>query len=90
MIRTHIRVYGRVQGVGFRSSTSRVAKNLGLKGWVRNLSDGSVEIIIEGPEETVDKLISWCQRGPTSANVINIQIEKTEARRKFSQFYIKR
>ncbi|TRO54393.1 acylphosphatase, partial [Candidatus Bathyarchaeota archaeon] len=59
MIRAHITVEGRVQGVGFRANTNRMANQLGLKGWVRNLRDGKVEIIAEGEPELVDRLILW-------------------------------
>ena len=89
MIRAHILVEGRVQGVGYRSNTQRMANTLNLKGWVRNLRDGKVEITVEGEEPDIDRLVHWCHRGPTSAYVKNIQIEKTEPTGEFNRFTVK-
>ena len=61
MIRRHYLFYGRVQGVGFRFTTYQKAKNLGLTGWVCNLSDGSVEACIQGEEKLIDYLINELQ-----------------------------
>ena len=61
MIRRHYLFYGRVQGVGFRFTTHQKAKNLGLTGWVCNLSDGSVEACIQGEEKLIDYLINELQ-----------------------------
>ena len=61
MIRRHYLFYGRVQGVGFRFTTYKKAKNLGLTGWVCNLSDGSVEACIQGEEKLIDYLINELQ-----------------------------
>ena len=61
MIRRHYLFYGRVQGVGFRFTTYQKAKNLGLTGWVCNLSDGSVEACIKGEEKLIDYLINELQ-----------------------------
>ena len=89
MIRAHITVEGRVQGVGFRANTNRMANQLGLKGWVRNLRDGKVEIITEGDPELIERLIQWCHRGPTSAYVSKVSVEKTDAKGEFRGFSIK-
>ena len=62
-IRAHLRITGRVQGVAFRYSTRAEAMRLGLTGWVRNRRDRSVEAVVEGPEEEVEKLIAWCGQG---------------------------
>ncbi|CAI2717282.1 acylphosphatase [Nitrospina watsonii] len=72
-----LKVEGRVQGVFFRASTERVAKELGVAGWVRNLDDGSVEIHAEGGRETLDRLIDWCRQGPTLARVENVDVNWT-------------
>jgi len=89
MIRAHILITGRVHGVGFRANARRMAHQLGLKGWVRNLRDGSVEITVEGEEELVERLIQWCHRGPTSAYVSNVTVETSEALGEFNGFTVK-
>ena len=62
-------IHGRVQGVGFRWQLTHEAEKLGLGGWVRNRSDGSVEALISGPAEAVDTLTGWAHRGPPQARV---------------------
>lgn len=89
MIRAHILVEGRVQGVGYRANTRRMANQLKLKGWVRNLRDGRVEIMVEGEEEMVERLIQWCHRGPTSAYIRKVTSEKSEPQRDFDRFRVK-
>lgn len=64
-----VRVSGRVQGVGFRYSTSARAAELGLSGWVRNLVDGSVEAHLEGDGDRVQEMLDWLRRGPALARV---------------------
>jgi acylphosphatase len=64
-----VRVHGRVQGVGFRVSAASRARSLGLGGWVRNLPDGSVEAVFEGPRERVESMVDWCRRGPGAAGI---------------------
>ncbi len=90
MIRAHLLIEGRVQGVGFRANTRRMANKLNLRGWVRNLRNGDVEILVEGPEVEVQKLIVWCHRGPTSAFVSMVKVEKNEATGGFDGFIVKR
>lgn len=90
MIRAHLLVQGRVQGVGYRANTRRMANKLNLKGWVRNLRNGDVELLVEGPEVEVDRLIAWCRRGPTSAYVSKVRVEKSEATGEFDRFAVKR
>lgn len=68
--RARLFVSGRVQGVGFRYSTVGAARTIGgLSGWVRNLDDGRVEVLVEGPRDAVEQLTAWCRRGPPSARV---------------------
>lgn len=62
-------VRGKVQGVFFRSATQREAKRLGLTGWVKNLPDGSVEVTVEGEEDSLKEFQTWVQRGPSAARV---------------------
>lgn len=68
-----IKVYGRVQGVGFRYFTKKQAQSLDLQGTVRNHDDGSVEIYACGEEEALLKLIDWCQDGPDTAAVEQVE-----------------
>lgn len=90
MIRAMVRVYGLVQGVFFRSHTAREARRLGLTGWVRNMEDGSVEAIFEGEEYSVERMISWCRRGPPAARVEKIEVKRENAdEREFVDFEIR-
>jgi acylphosphatase len=72
--RAHVFVSGRVQGVFFRGETVDQAVSLGLSGWVRNLSDGRVEIVAEGAKEDAQSLIDWCYDGPPAAVVTGVEI----------------
>lgn len=74
MRRVRITVRGRVQGVGFRASTSKRARELGVAGWVRNRGDGSVEILAQGAAESVQALADWCHRGPRAAEVSAVDV----------------
>jgi acylphosphatase len=70
-----LRITGRVQGVGFRYALQREARSLGLAGWVRNRRDGSVEALLQGSDEAVDKLITWSRRGPPGARVDGVDVQ---------------
>jgi len=78
--RARIVVTGIVQGVAFRFTAAREAERLGLQGWVRNLPDGRVEALAEGPRERVESLVAWCWRGPPAARVSDVAVEWSEAR----------
>jgi len=69
-----VTVVGRVQGVWFRDSCQREARQLGVAGWVRNLGDGGVEAVFEGPPDAVNELANWCQHGPDRAQVTGIEV----------------
>jgi acylphosphatase len=84
--RARLFVTGRVQGVNFRWHTQRRATELGLTGIVRNLPDGRVEAIFEGPAEAVRKAIQWCRVGPSSARVDNVEIHDEEPTGEFRDF----
>ena len=71
--RVRLRVTGRVQGVWFREATRVEAERLGVRGWVRNCADGSVEAVLEGPAGAVEELEKWCQHGPSGARVVRVQ-----------------
>lgn len=70
----HIRVEGRVQGVGYRAFVEMNAVDLGLVGWVRNRRDGSVEAVLQGTAEAVDEMLALCRRGPPAARVDAVEI----------------
>lgn len=70
------RVYGKVQGVFYRVTTQEQATALGLKGFVMNMPDGSVYFEAAGPNEKVEKLISWCYIGPPHATVLEVELEE--------------
>jgi acylphosphatase len=74
-IRAHLFVSGRVQGVGYRASTSDMATLLKLNGWVRNLRDGRVEAVFEGSTAQVEEMLRWCQKGPPAAIVEEMVVE---------------
>ena len=78
MKRAHVKIYGRVQGVWFRASTKEMADKLGIKGWVRNMPDGTVEAVFEGDDKSVEKMIEWCHRGPPLARVDRVEVEYEE------------
>ncbi|HEX6710725.1 MAG TPA: acylphosphatase [Rubrobacter sp.] len=73
--RAHVRVSGQVQGVFFRDSTREKAEVLGLAGWVRNLPDGQVEAVFEGPSQEVREMVRWCEEGPRHASVENVDTD---------------
>ena len=72
IMRIHVIIRGRVQGVWFRASTERMAVGLGLSGWVRNQADGSVEAVFEGPPYAVDAALAWAHDGPEHAHVDDV------------------
>lgn len=89
MKRAHVKIYGRVQGVWFRAHTKEMAERLGIKGWVRNVPDGSVEAVFEGDDEAVEKIIEWCHHGPPLARVKKVEVsyEEPKGERDFRIIY---
>jgi acylphosphatase len=83
-IQRRIFARGRVQGVSYRASTAAEAERLAgetgaeLRGWVRNLDDGSVEAVIAGPERAVLRLVAWCRQGPPAARVDELEVREEE------------
>ena len=76
MIRNHVLISGRVQGVCFRDACRRLALQHGVSGWVRNLPDGRVEAILEGPPDGVHRLVEWAHQGPAAATVTGVAVRE--------------
>ena len=76
-IKKHIRISGRVQGVGFRHFTRTNAQSLGVKGWVKNLTDGDVEAVLSGDEDSVLKMIEKLKQGPRMARVDEFSMDES-------------
>jgi acylphosphatase len=72
VIRYRVLISGRVQGVSFRAVCRQRAQQLGVAGWVRNLADGRVEAVFEGPAGAVERLLDWARRGPRLAEVASV------------------
>ena len=89
MFQAHLIISGKVQGVFYRASCQKIAQELGLTGWVKNLSDGSVEVLAQGEKEKIEKLIEWCKKGPPGARVSDVKVEWKEQEKKFFSFDIK-
>jgi len=86
--RAHAYISGRVQGVFFRNSVADLAENLKVTGWVRNLTDGRVETLLEGERINVEKVVEFCKRGPPAAYVLNLDVQWEEWRGEFNGFRI--
>jgi acylphosphatase len=86
--RVHLWISGLVQGVSFRYYTRQQANRLGLTGWVRNLSDGRVEVVAEGEDALLQDLVAWCHHGPPSAEVTELEVHWEPYQGNFSQFGI--
>jgi acylphosphatase len=84
--RAHVYVTGYVQGVFFRHSMVKRARDLGVSGWVRNLDDGRVEAVVEGEESDVGAVVDWCRSGPPHASVEHVDVSWEPATREFSVF----
>jgi acylphosphatase len=87
-VRVHLVVEGRVQGVWYRESTRIKATAIDIKGWVKNRSDGTVEIIVEGLDTDIREFVEWCHTGPPRAVVSKITESSQEFRNEFDSFNI--
>lgn len=87
-VRAHLIVTGRVQGVYYRAETRDQATALGLTGWVKNRPDRSVEVVVEGGREDVEKLIDWCRQGPPVAEVTGVSVLWENYTGEFTKFKI--
>ncbi len=79
MLSRHLVITGRVQGVGFRDALQAEAQALGVRGWVRNRRDGSVEALLQGSEQAVEALTAWARRGPALARVAEVRLDEAPA-----------
>jgi acylphosphatase len=87
--RLHAVVHGYVQGVFFRDHAHRTAGSIGLTGWVKNRMDGTVEIVAEGDEKDLKKLLAWCHEGPEIARVEKVDIKWEKPTGEFEHFSVK-
>ena len=76
----HVKIRGLVHGVSFRSSMAQLASEMGVRGWVRNLPDGSVEAFLEGDERKVSRVLDWAKSGPPRARVDRLEVEPATPR----------
>jgi acylphosphatase len=90
LARVHLLVSGRVQGVWYRQATCDEARALGLRGWVRNVPDGRVEVEAEGEREALGRLLAFCRRGPPRADVDDVEVVWTEHRGDLGPFSVQR
>ncbi len=86
--RVHAFIAGRVQGVAFRWETQRVAEQQQVHGWVRNLPDGRVEAVFEGPRPQVEAVLEWCRQGPAIARVEVVDVQWEDFKGEFEGFSI--
>ncbi|MGB6881743.1 MAG: acylphosphatase [Microgenomates group bacterium] len=89
IIRAHIFIEGRVQGIFYRVWILRQAQHIGLTGWVKNLEDGRVEAVFEGPKSKVEKMVKECHKGPRLAGVKHIEVIWEKATGELDTFEIK-
>lgn len=88
-VRAHVVFSGRVQGVNFRSFTAQAARASGAKGWVRNLPDGRVEAVFEGPRQAVDDAIGASGKGPSYARVDDVDVTWQDFKGEFYDFSVR-
>lgn len=85
-IRARLIIEGMVQGVFFRATMAEVAGGQGVRGWARNNPDGTVEAVLEGEEDRVEKVIQWSRTGPPRARVDRVDISREEFKDEFDGF----
>lgn len=86
LVQVHLRITGLVQGVGFRESMRVVAQALSVHGWVRNRVDGSVEAMLQGTVEDVERLVQWSHNGPPGASVRFVEVSVAPIEEPFTTF----
>jgi acylphosphatase len=89
MKRVHVLISGLVQGVFFRYHIYNLCQKLGINGWVKNTVDGKVEAVFEGKEDSIDKILRFCRRGPELARVDKVEVWEEKFEDKFKTFEIR-
>ena len=89
MQRVHMIIHGIVQGVFFRANAKNVAERLGLKGYARNMANGCVEVVAEGPELKIKEFIEYCKKGPRAARVDKVDVKFEKASGEFEDFEVR-
>lgn len=89
MYQAHLIISGRVQGIFYRASCQEVAESYSLKGYVKNLPTGQVEVVAQGEKEKIEKLIEWCRKGPPGAGVSEVSIKWQEVKEEFRGFEVR-
>ncbi|WP_416839601.1 acylphosphatase [Haloferax sp. DFSO52] len=87
--RAHVYITGQVQGVYYRATTRDTARDIGVDGWVKNLADGRVEAVFEGPRDDVESMVEWCHDGSPMASVQDVEVTYEDPSGE-SGFYIER
>ena len=91
MVHKHLKISGRVQGVGFRHFTRQNARDLEINGWVKNMRDGTVETVLSGSPKDVETMIKRLQKGPISARVDDIkELESDAVNEDYNRFSVRR
>jgi len=88
MVKAHVIIKGRVQGVFFRVKTKQTADGLNVSGWVRNKSDGTVEAVFEGKKNDVIPVINWCHQGPSRSVVTDVNVTWHDYKKEYKKFSI--
>lgn len=88
VVRAHMYIHGNVQGIGYRYWMRSQARKLGLTGWVRNLSDGRVEAMVDGSKDKVEEIIIKCKQGPMLAGIKHLDIIWEKTKGEFEDFTI--
>ncbi len=84
-----LNITGRVQGVFYRAETQKQADKLGIKGYVKNLANGSVEAVIEGEPSVVSQMIEWCRKGPAISKVNSVETQEISSNSSYSTFEVR-
>lgn len=88
--RAELRITGRVQGVFYRATTRDKAQELGLNGWIRNMTDGSVRLVVEGSRDAIEALVDWAEVGPPRAEVDKVVVDWQDTTGEHTAFEIRR